>query len=51
MIDYHFLYSKPTSRAEFLALLNHAIRIGDELNKQLDDITRILKNEYSQAVA
>ena len=51
MIDYSFLYSKPTNRAEFSELLKQAIRIGDELNNQLDDITRILEKEYSKETA
>lgn len=45
----NYTYSEPKDKAEYISLLNEAIRIGKELNKQLDQITIILEEEYSSS--
>ncbi len=45
MIDYKFLYPPPASKAEYMKLLDQAFRMTIALNKQLDEIGRILNQE------
>lgn len=46
MTEYTYTFKEPKTKAEFILLLKEATRIGIELNCQLDEMTRILENEY-----
>ena len=46
MTEYIYTFKEPKTKAEFILLLKDATRIGNELNNQLDELTRILEKEY-----
>ncbi|MHB1299320.1 MAG: hypothetical protein ACYCY8_00445 [Burkholderiales bacterium] len=45
------IYKAPTNKAEFIQLLDEAIRLADNLNSQLDRIGEILEDQESLLVA
>ena len=38
-----YAFARPTTKAEFSALLDEAIRVGDEIEAQIDAMSAMLK--------